>query len=107
MKNWLEETLPRISEIDAFVLGGGSYDLLEAHFSSYVDNLSAKCFSTDSANELKKYLLYGKDSRKERFMKESLAVRFADVWGFFVPFVKYDLNLILDRNTGEVVSYGK
>ncbi len=107
LKNWLEETLPRTSEIDAFVLGGGSYDLLSAHFSSYVSSLSAKCFSTDSANELKKYLLYGKDPRKERFMKESLAVRFADVWGFFVPFVKYDLNLILDRNTGEVIKDGK
>ena len=107
LKNWLEETLPRTSEIDAFVLGGGSYDLLNYHFSSYVDNLSAVCFGCDSANELKKYLLYGKDPRKERFMKESLAVRFADVWGFFVPFIEYDLNLILDRNTGEVISYGK
>ena len=107
LKNWLEETLPRTSEIDAFVLAGGSYDLLSSHFSSYVDNLSAKCFSADSAEELKKYLLYGKDPRKERFMKESLAVRFADVWGFFVPFVKYDLNLILDRNTGEAIKGGK
>ena len=50
---------------------------------------------------------YGKDPRKERFMKDSLAVRFADVWGFFVPFVKYDLNLILDRNTGEVITHGQ
>lgn len=107
LKNWLEETLPRTSEIDAFVLAGGSYDLLNAHFSGYVDNLSAQYFCCDSAEELKKYLLYGKDPRKERFMKESLAARFADVWGFFVPFVKYDLNLILDRNTGEVVSHGK
>ena len=107
LKNWLEETLPRTSEIDAFVLGGGSYDLLSAHFSGYVNSVSAKCFGCDSANELKKYLLYGKEPRKERFMKESLAVRFADAWGFFVPFVKYDLNLILDRNTGEVISYGK
>ena len=88
-------------------MAGGSYDLLEAHFSGYVNSLSAKCFGCDSANELKKYLLYGKDPRKERFMKESLAVRFADAWGFFVPFVKYDLNLILDRNTGEVISHGQ
>ena len=107
LKNWLEETLPRASEIDAFVLGGGSYDLLDHYFSSYVDSLSAVCFYTDAANELKKYLLYGKDPRKERFMRDSLAVRFADVWGFFVPFVKYDLNLILDRNTGEVITHGK
>lgn len=107
LKNWLEETLPRTNEINAFVLGGGSYDLLSNHFSGYVNSLSAKCFDTQSANELKKYLLYGKDPRKERFMRESLAVRFADVWGFFVPFVKYDLNLILDRNTGEVIRDGK
>ncbi|MDJ0573327.1 MAG: ParM/StbA family protein [Pleurocapsa sp. MO_192.B19] len=107
LKNWLSETLPRTSEIDAFVLAGGSCDLLSNHFSSYVNSLSAKCFCTNSANELKRYLLYGKDPRKERFMRESLAVRFADVWGFFVPFVKYDLNLILDRNTGEVISDGK
>ena len=107
LKNWLEETLPRTNEIDAFVLGGGSYDLLSNHFSGYVSSLSAKCFDTESANELKKYLLYGKDPRKERFMRESLAVRFADVWGFFVPFVKYDLDLILDRNTGEVIGHGK
>lgn len=107
LKNWLEETLPRISEIDAFVLGGGSYDLLASYFSSYVDSVSAKCFGCDSANELKKYLLYDKDPRKERFMKSALAVRFADAWGFFVPFVKYDLNLILDRNTGEAISHGQ
>ena len=107
LKNWLEESLPRTSEIDAFVLGGGSYDLLEAHFSSYVNSVSAVCLNTDAANELKRYLLYGKDPRKERFMKESLAVRFADVWGFFVPFANYDLNLILDRNTGEVIKDGK
>ena len=107
LKNWLEETLPRTSEIDAFVLAGGSYDLLDDRFSSYVNNLSAVCLNTDAADELKKYLLYGKDPRKERFMGESLAVRFADVWGFFVPFVKYDLNLILDRNTGEVIKDGK
>ena len=107
LKNWLEETLPRTNEIDAFVLGGGSYDLLFAHFSSYVNSVSAVCFYTHAADELKKYLLYGKDPRKERFMKESLAVRFADVWGFFVPFVKYDLNLILDRNTGEAIKDGK
>ena len=107
LKNWLEETLPRTSEIDAFVLGGGSYDLLEDHFSSYVNNLSAQYFCCDSANELKKYLLYGKDPRKERFIKESLAVRFADVWGFFVPFIEYDLNLILDRNTGEAIAHGQ
>ncbi|PSB06143.1 hypothetical protein C7B62_23610 [Pleurocapsa sp. CCALA 161] len=107
LKNWLEETLPRTKEIDAFVLGGGSYDLLSDHFSRYVNSLSAKCFDTDSASELKKYLLYGKDPRKERFMRDSLAVRFADVWGFFVPFVKYDLDLILDRNTGEVITNGK
>ena len=107
LRNWLEETLPRTSEIDAFIFGGGSYDLLDAHFSSYVNNLSAVCLNTDAANELKRYLLYGKDPRKERFMKESLAVRFADVWGFFVPFANYDLNLILDRNTGEVIKDGK
>ena len=107
LKNWLEETLPRTNEIDAFVLAGGSYDLISACFSNYVDNLSAQYFCCDSANELKKYLLYGKDPRKERFMKESLAVRFADVWGFFVPFANYDLNLILDRNTGEVISHGE
>ena len=107
LKNWLSETLPRTSEIDAFVLAGGSYELLFAHFSSYVDSVSAVCFCCDSANELKKYLLYGKDPRKERFMKESLAVRFADAWGFFVPFVKYDLDLILDRNTGEAIAYGQ
>lgn len=107
LKNWLEETLPRTSEIDGFVLGGGSYDLLKSHFSSYVNSVSAKCLNTDSANELKRYLLYGKDPRKERFMRDSLAVRFADVWGFFVPFVKYDLDLILDRNTGEVITHGK
>ena len=107
LKNWLEETLPRTSSIDAFVLAGGSYDLLSSHFSSYVDNLSARYFCCDSAEELKKYLLYGKDPRKERFMKSALAVRFADAWGFFVPFAKYDLNLILDRNTGEVISHGE
>lgn len=107
LKNWLEETLPRTSEVDAFVLGGGSYDLLDSHFFSYVDSVSAKCFGCDSANELKKYLLYGKDPRKERFMKESLAVRFADAWGFFVPFVNYDLNLIPGRNTGEVIKDGQ
>ena len=107
LKNWLSETLPRTSEIDAFVLGGGSYDLLEDHFSSYVDNLSAQCFGCDSAEELKKYLLYGKDPRKERFMKSALAVRFADAWGFFVSFANYDLNLILDRNTGEAIAHGQ
>ena len=107
LKNWLEETLPRTSSIDAFVLGGGSYDLLSNHFSSYVSSVSAVCFCCDSAEELKKYLLYGKDPRKERFMRESLAVRFADAWGFFVPFVKYDLDLILDRNTGEAIAHGQ
>ena len=107
LRNWFTETLPRTSEVDAFVLAGGSYDLISSHFSGYANNQLAKCFGCDSANELKKYLLYGKDPRKERFMKESLAVRFADVWGFFVPFVKYDLNLILDRNTGEAISRGQ
>ncbi|MGL6343256.1 MAG: hypothetical protein ACRC80_29470 [Waterburya sp.] len=37
-------------------------------------------------------------------MRENFALRFADAWGFFVDFAKYDLDkMILDRNTGEVI----
>ena len=107
LKNWLEEILPRTKEIDAFVFAGGSYDLLHSHFTDYVSSLEAKRLYTDAAEQLKRYLLHCKDPRKERFIRENLASRFADAWGFFVDFANYDLNQILDRNTGEVIKYGK
>ena len=107
LKNWLEEILPRTKEIDAFVFAGGSYDLLHSHFNDYVSSLEALRLYTDAAEQLKRYLLHCKDPRKERFIRENLASRFADAWGFFVDFANYDLNQILDRNTGEVIKYGK
>ena len=106
LENWLEELLPRATEIDAFVFAGGSSDLLSSRFRNYTISLGVKNFDNSASEELKKYLLHSKDPRKERFMKEALAVRFADAWGFFVSFAEYDLNLILDRNTGEVISHG-
>ena len=107
LENWLSELLPRATEIDAFVLAGGSSDLLSSRFRNYTISLGVKNFDNSASEELKKYLLHSKDPRKEKFMRENLAKRFADVWGFFVPFVKYDLNLILDRNTGEAIDHGE
>ena len=106
LENWLSELLPRVGEIDGFVLAGGSSDLLKSRFRNYTISLGVKNFDNSASEELKKYLLHSKDPRKERFMRENLAKRFADAWGFFVSFAKYDLNLILDRNTGEVISNG-
>ena len=40
-------------------------------------------------------------------MRSNLALRFADAWGFFVDFAEYDLDKILDRNTGEVITHGE
>ncbi len=45
-----------------------------SHFSDYVSSLEAKRLYTDAAEQLKRYLLHCKDPRKERFMRESLAV---------------------------------
>ena len=106
LKDWLEELLPRATEIDAFVFAGGSSDLLKSRFRIYTTSLGVKNFDNSASEELKKYLLHSKDPRKEKFMEENLAKRFADAWGFFVSFVKYDLSQILDRNTGEVISNG-
>ncbi|MEL6578586.1 MAG: ParM/StbA family protein [Cyanobacteria bacterium J06621_12] len=107
LENWLYELLPRRGEIDGFVLAGGSSDLLYSRFRNYTIALGVQSFENSASDELKKYLLYGKDPQKERFMRESLAKRFADAWGFFVSFTKYDLSQILDRNTGEVISDGE
>ncbi|MDJ0567761.1 MAG: ParM/StbA family protein [Pleurocapsa sp. MO_192.B19] len=107
LKNWLEEILPRTKEIDAFVFAGGSYDLLHSYFTDYVRFLEAESLYTDSAKQLKKYLLWCDVPGKERFMRSNLALRFADAWGFFVDFAEYDLNKILDRHTGEVIAHGE
>ena len=107
LKNWLEEILPRTKEIDAFVFAGGSYDLLHSYFTEYVRSNEAESLYTDAARHLKKYLLWCDVTGKERFMKENLALRFADAWGFFVDFASYDLNKILDRHTGEVIAHGE
>ena len=80
---------------------------ISSRFRNYTISLGVKNFDNSASEELKKYLLHSKDPRKEKFMRENLAKRFADVWGFFVPFVKYDLNLILDRNTGEAIDHGE
>ena len=107
LKNWLEEILPRIKEIDAFVFAGGSYDLLSNQLDNYARSNEAESLYTDSAEQLKKYLLWCDVPGKERFMRDSLASRFADAWGFFVDFAEYDLSKILDRNTGEVIKDGE
>ena len=107
LENWLSELLPRATEIDALVLAGGSCDLLHSHFRRYSYSLGVQSFENNASDELKRYLLYSEDPRKERFMRENLAKRFADAWGFFVSFAEYDLRQILDRNTGEVIRYGK
>ena len=107
LKHWLDEILPRTKEIDAFVFAGGSYDLLHSHFTEYVRSNEAESLYTDSARMLKKYLLWCEAPGKERFMKENLALRFADAWGFFVDFASYDLNKILERHTGEVIAHGE
>ena len=107
LKDWLEEILPRTSEIDGFVFAGGSYDLLSNQLDNYVRSLKAESTYTDAAIELKKYLLWCDAPGKNRFMRLNLALRFADAWGFFVNFAEYDLNKILDRHTGEVIIDGE
>ena len=107
LKNWLEEILPRTREIDGFIFAGGSYDLLSNQLKKYAGSLKAESSYTDAAEELKKYLLWCDVPGKKRFMRENLALRFADAWGFFVDFAEYDLDKILDRNTGEVIKYGE
>ena len=103
LKNWLDEILPQTQEIDAFIFTGGSYDLLQFLLNNYANSLSASSSHTYAYDELKKYLLWRDAMGKERFMRENLAMRFADAWGFFVDFANYDLKKILDRNTGEVI----
>jgi len=107
LKSWLEEILPRTKEIDGFVFAGGSYDLLSNQLENYVRSLNTESTYTDAAIELKKYLLWCDAPGKKRFMRSNLALRFADAWGFFVDFADYDLDKILDRNTGEVIEDGE
>ena len=107
LKNWLEEILPRTKEIDGFIFAGGSYDLLSNQLKKYAGSLKAESSYTDAAEQLKKYLLWCDVPEKTRFMRSNLALRFADAWGFFVDFAEYDLDKILDRNTGEVITHGE
>jgi hypothetical protein len=103
LKNWLDDILPRTLEIDAFVFTGGSYYNLSSHLDTYTRSLKAKHHYTGAADQLKRYLLWCDALDKERFMRENLALRFADAWGFFVDFADYDLKKILDRHTGKVI----
>ena len=102
LSNWLDEILPRHKKVDAIVVAGGSSALLKEQLKEYASDKGSIIYFPEVKDELKKYLLWRNAPRKEMFMKQNLGLRFADAWGFFVPFAKYDLNKILDRETGEI-----
>lgn len=102
LSNWLDETLPQVKEIDLMVFGGGSYQLLTPQLNEYADSWNAEYIETDAKDNVKKYLLWEDALHRERFLKENLGVRFADVWGFFVKFADYDLGNTLNCDSGEV-----
>ena len=102
ISNWLDEILPCHKEVDAILVAGGSSALLKEQLEEYALGKNSKLYFPEVKDELKKYLLWKNAPFKEMFMEQNLGLRFADAWGFFVPFAKYDLNKILDRETGEI-----
>lgn len=98
----LDEILPRHKKVDAILVAGGSSALLKEQLEEYALGKSSDIYFPEVKDELKKYLLWKNAPFKEMFMSQNLGLRFADAWGFFVPFAKYDLNKILDRETGEI-----
>lgn len=100
--NWLDEILPRHKKVDAILVAGGSSALLFEQLEEYALGKNSKIYFPEVKDELKKYLLWKNAPLKKMFMEQNLGLRFADAWGFFVPFAKYDLNKILDRDSGEI-----
>lgn len=101
LSNWLDEILPGHKKVDAILVAGGSSDLLQEQLEKYALAKSSNIYFPEVKDELKKYLLWKNAPLKETFMSQNLGLRFADAWGFFVTFAEYDLNQILDRETGE------
>ncbi len=89
--NWLNGSLPALSEIDYLVYSGGASQLFIEKLQQYFPKNFAHS-PIDYEEELwTTFGLYKKENklRADAFVKQNLIFRFVDVWRFFLFFSKY------------------
>ena len=106
LQNWLEETLPKQSDIDTLIFAGGSYDLLSDWWSSYLINSEIRVLENQMESNLTRQLFHSDRTGLKGFVKDNLASRFADAWGFFLHFAEYDCDLIYRDDVEKEVTHG-
>jgi len=91
LSNWLNEALPQRTEIDAVVRCGGAAEILEHKICEYFQGIPVQLSFGSEQKELLKALKMNLPSQRKDsdFIKQNLAVRFADVWGLFAIFSGY------------------
>jgi hypothetical protein len=93
LKNWLDEVLPPLRQLDRMIVCGGTSDFFKDYITNYFQskNQFLKLSQTNLLeNELLAALKLDEYEQKE-FKKHNLALRFADVWGLFTSFTGYQL----------------
>ena len=92
LKDWLDEVLPGQRHLDLLIYTGGTSGFFEEELKGYLSNKYSKiCVgSTDEMEQELLSVLGLSDLALEKFEQEQLPLRFADAWGIFKRFAKFN-----------------
>ena len=90
---WLNEVLPSQRRLERLIYTGGTAGFFEQELNNYLLEKYSKIQIT-STDEIEQELLSGLNLSEvglQKFKQQQLPLRFADVWGLFTSFARYNL----------------
>ncbi len=89
---WLDEFLPSQRNVDQLILTGGTSGFFQQELQDYMSKKYSK-IGVSSTSEIERELLSVLDLSEaglKKFQQQQLPLRFADAWGVFKSFAKYN-----------------